>query len=247
MNNLDNIHIILVEPQTPQNIGSAARAMKNMGLKNLYLINPVFYKTTEAYQLGCGAQEIIDKAKCFDTLDEALKGIHFVVGTSQRKRKRRDKRLCPTPKELAQNILTFDAKNKVAILFGRESTGLTKDELALCNVVSTIPHESEYPSLNLSQAVLLYCYEIFDCFSNNDSKTKVNLATFEDMDHLYKKFDCLLKEINFKPRTTNDDFMYLVKRILGRTFLEKRDVQTVHLLLDLTLKALSKKTTCPNV
>ncbi len=204
-----------------------------MGFKNLYLINPAEYKIDKTYQLAWGAEEIINKAKCFNTLEDAIKGMHLVIGTTQRKRKRRENRPIYSPKGLTEEIAKLSNKQKIGILFGREATGLTKEELALCNLLSTIPHKTDYPSLNLSQAVMVYCYEIFKNLNNLDKSLNLDIAAPEELEHMYKHIQQALEKIDFDFRNSSEEFMLHFKRIFGRTFLEKRDVKIVHLLCSL--------------
>jgi TrmH family RNA methyltransferase len=230
MKNLPNISIILVNTETPENIGSVARCMKNMGLKELLLVNPVPYKRIETYSLGYRSREIIDKAKVYNDLQEALKPFNFIIGTTQRLRGRN----LPlyTPQEAITEISTIGPQKKVALVFGRESKGLTNQELRFCHIVSTIPTALRQPSLNLAQAVMLYCYEFFKVKLNKEKIDifKLDLAENNEISILYEHLRSCLQSVNFHPRGDMEDFIDCFRRILGRVKLEKRDVKLFHKL-----------------
>ena len=228
MKNLSNISIVLVNTETPGNIGSVARCMKNMGITELILVNPVPYKRIETYALAHRSKDLIDKAKVYDDLQEALSPFNFIVGTSQRIRGRN----LPlyTPQQVLEEIYTIGRKKKVALVFGRESKGLTNQELRLCHIVSTIPTALRQPSVNLAQAVMIYCYELFN-FKLDKEKLEIynwDLAEYEEISHMYNHLESCLKSVNFRPRGDIEDFIDCFRRILGRVKLEKRDVKLFH-------------------
>lgn len=150
---------VLVEPERPGNIGASARALHTMGFDTLRLVNPCPYQEGEAQWLAYGSRELLARAEVFQTLPEALADIDLVVGTSARTR--RYKFAFQTCRQLPDLL---DAKgasvNRAAIVFGRESSGLSNAALELCDFVSTIPVATTYPSLNLAQAVMTYAYEL---------------------------------------------------------------------------------------
>ncbi|MFH0925236.1 MAG: RNA methyltransferase [bacterium] len=232
----DNIYIILVEPRTPGNIGSVARAMKNMGLSNLILINPVDYHVDETYWLGWGADDVINGAVCKDSLDEVLGEMTFVIGTTQRKRY--FQRPISTPKEVVKQIFDLDIqKNKIAFLFGRENNGLSNQELSRCNILSTIPSRTQHPSLNLSQAVMIHCYEINQYhLEEKNPNYEWQLAEKQKVDKLYEHMTNTLVDLEFKPKTTMDNFVNLIRRVLDRALLEERDVRLLHKIFDVVDK-----------
>jgi len=232
--NLNNIYIIVVDPRTKGNIGSIARAMKNMGFRNLYLINPVKYKDPETYWMGWGAKDIIDKAKVFESFDKAVAKMKFLIATTQRPRKRRNPFY--SVKEIIPFINEAGKNNKIGIVFGREDNGLTNEEIEKCNIISTIPHNSDYPSLNLAQAVMVYCYEIFQSKKSKNNKYKWELASKESEEKLYGRIYELLKKKNFKFCNSNDHFIGSLRRIGGRISLEERDIKLLHKLLDVIFK-----------
>jgi len=160
---LDQVRIILVEPTHPGNIGSVARAMKTMGLHRLILVNPKKFPHYEATKLAAGAESVLDTAQLVSSLDEAIDDCDLVVGTSVRDREVK----WPTvnPRDLANKIKervtqAKPAQSNAAILFGRESSGLTNQELDRCDIQVRIDANPNYSSLNLASAVQILAYEL---------------------------------------------------------------------------------------
>ena len=155
--NLDNIRIVLVNTSHPGNIGGVARAMKNMGLSRLYLVQPRAFPHKEAEWRAASALDLLEQAVVTQTLDEAIGDCQFVVGTSARERRipwpLLDPRMC------AKRAAQISPREQVAVLFGREDRGLTNDELKVCNLHLNIPTSEDYSSLNLAMAVQIVCYE----------------------------------------------------------------------------------------
>ena len=158
---LDNIAVILVEPQGPRNVGSTARAIKNFGLHDLVVVGDlVDLEENECRQMAAGAHDLLEKARRFPDLAAALDDRSYVVGTTAR---RRHRQITQTARELAPDIVAMAGRERVALLFGREDSGLTADELSLCHHVISVPTSPQRTSINLSQAVLLVAYELFQC------------------------------------------------------------------------------------
>jgi TrmH family RNA methyltransferase len=155
---LEAIRVVLVEPKGPRNVGSTARALKNFGLSRLTLVNPPPVDDPECLEMGTNAHDVLRKARIVGSLDDALDGAGFVVGTTARPRHRSPTR---TPAEAAAAIVEAARSTEVAILFGTERTGLTRAELARCQLVLSIKTGDEHASLNVAQAVLLVVYELF--------------------------------------------------------------------------------------
>ena len=162
----DNIYVVLVEPANPGNIGSTVRAMKNMGIHHLRLINPVPYRDVpEQRKLGYRSQEIVQNSKEFPTLSAALADIPLVFLATTRSGKWKKDFLLPD--KAAEIITGRRGKEKIAIVFGREDSGVTIDESQLANYCITIPTAVSYPSINLAQAVLVVLYEIYKLEEGN--------------------------------------------------------------------------------
>lgn len=235
-----NISIVLVNPERPENIGSVARCMKNMGLNELILVNPVPYKRKETYALAHRSKDVVDKAKVFDDLQEALNPFNFIVGTTKRVRVRN----LPlyTPQEVITEINSLDTQNKVALVFGRESKGLTNQELRSCHIISSIPTALRQPAINLAQAVMIYCYELCNAYLDKEKVAifEWDLADNQKISQMYEHLESCLKSVNFQPRGDIKDFIDCFRRILGRVKLEKRDVKLFHKLFAQVEWALKK-------
>ncbi|TXR53086.1 RNA methyltransferase [Reinekea thalattae] len=166
-----NIRIVLVKTWHPGNIGAVARAMKNMGLYQLYLVDPVDFPSEEASNRSGKALDVLEQATVVTSLSEAIADCALVIGTSARDRSIKLPAL--SPEQCAQKSMTEQQQAPVAIVFGRERTGLLNDEIQQCHFQVNIDTSPEYPVLNLSQAVQIICYEIFKVFQAdkpNDSQ-----------------------------------------------------------------------------
>jgi len=166
------ITFVLVEPAREENIGAAARAMKTMGFANLRLVNPGNHLGERALATAHASHEILEQAQIFATLADAISDIDFVAGSAAKHRNVKDDYhwVGDLPKIVEGK---GESINSIAIVFGREDSGLTNDELAMCHLLTTIPMRSKYPSLNLGQAVMVYAYEL----------SKVNLAYARRKEH----------------------------------------------------------------
>lgn len=156
---LENIRIVLVETFHPGNIGAVARAMKNMGLSQLTLINPRVFPDAEATSRAAGAKGLLEQAVLVNTLEEAIADCQLVIGTSARERTF-DLPLMDL-ESAAEQMLTESPQGTIAILFGRETMGLTNQEMLSCHRHLFIEANPEYPVLNIAQAVQLVCYELW--------------------------------------------------------------------------------------
>ncbi len=152
-----DIYYVLVEPAVPENIGASARALKTMGFSELRLVNPTNHLSDKARWLAHGSIDILENAKIFNSLEAALIGIDFSIGTTAKDRSARQDYYTP---EQAREIVNTKGNliHNVAVVFGREESGLTNSELRLCDIASTITIKNPYPSLNLAQSVMLYAY-----------------------------------------------------------------------------------------
>jgi TrmH family RNA methyltransferase len=224
--NLENISIIVVEPQTPGNIGSIARACKNLGISSIILVNPCDYLVGETYRFGKNAKDLVHKMKVVNRLEDCLHDHHILISTTQR---RRDKQTpFYTPPELISFISADTIQNKVGIVFGRENNGLTNTELDLCNFQSSIPAHASNPVFNLSQAVLIYAYECFNASNEDKDVYTRELSTKTDEHILFKKMDEMLSLMPIDMNKGVDNFSLLLRRVLSRATLEKRDIRLFH-------------------
>jgi len=155
---LPRIRIVLVATSHAGNIGACARAMKAMGLSQLVLVNPVRFPDPEATARSVGAEDVLTRASVFDSLDAALADSQYVIGTSARNRRIPWPLLLP--EEAARRAVQAASVSEVSVLFGRERTGLTNDELDRCHALVNIPTDPGFSSLNLAAAVQVVAYEL---------------------------------------------------------------------------------------
>ena len=153
------LHIILVSPARPENVGAAARAMKTMGFASLRIVDSEAHLKPEAGWVAHGSQEILQNARHFATLADALVDIDFTVATTARSRARFHY-YCTPPQLLTQLEEKSHWVNHAALVFGREDSGLTNEELELADILTGVPMVADYPSLNLGQAVMVFCYQL---------------------------------------------------------------------------------------
>lgn len=231
MNLFKNIRIVLVEPSHSGNIGSTARAMLNMGLTNLCLVNPKKGIDDEAIALSCHATDVVKNATIVSSLEEALDGIDYVVGTSARVR-RVSLPIEPVAK-VATNILNKikNSNERVAILFGRERTGLLNEELLMSNVHAYIPSNEGYTSLNLAQAVQLVAYEIHKQaieLSNLKEVPEYNhshkKASVSEQQGLYQHIEEAMINSGFLDKDKPGHVMDKIRRLFQRSELESQEV-----------------------
>lgn len=175
------IRIVLVQTFHPGNIGSAARAMKTMGIERLYLVNPVSYPDDEAVRMAAGASDLLDKARVCTNLEEAVADCSLVIGASARLRNQLLTEL--TPRQTGTQAIAESQDSEVALVFGRERTGLHNEELAFCTHQVSIPGNPDYNILNLAQAVQLLCYEVFQAAQQPPTAT-AELRDYPDLEAL---------------------------------------------------------------
>ena len=223
---LDRIRIVLVEPAEPGNIGAVARAMKNMGLSRLYLVAPSDFRSGDARKMAHGSADILYGATVTKTLKDALSGAALAVGTTHRKRRQFD--LFYSPGHVARRLICLPEGAEGALVFGPEGRGLTNAELALCQMVGSIPTAHSYPSLNLAQAALVFAYELYQAALNPADVPPLIPAPFEEIEAMYCHISSALDKLGFVSRHRPETFMRSIRRLFGRIPLEHRDVATVH-------------------
>lgn len=198
MINLKNIKIILVETTHPGNIGAVARAMKNMSLENLALVNPQCKVGEVAFARSSGAHTVLDKAQRFDDLAQAVADCHVVFGTSARIRSMPMPFV--SPEQACDEISNKDKDIKVAIVFGREHSGLTNEEMDCCHYALTIPTNEAFSSLNLGAAVQVVSYELFKHSQDTATevvKDDVELASMSELQGFVEHLEKTLVDIDF--------------------------------------------------
>jgi len=223
--NLDSISIVLVRPKFHENIGAVARAMKNMGLGRLILVDGCSPLHMNAYKLASGAEDILERAEEFPTLREAISEMGCVVGMTSRVGKERNPLL--TPKALMKKLLPLSAKNSIGLVFGSEREGLTNGELSLCHLYVGIPSSPSFPSLNLAQAVMVICYELFQS-SITVSKHLLQLAEAEQLEKMFEHMEETLVKIGFLDPLHPQRVMRVLRRLFGRSQMDDREVRILH-------------------
>lgn len=219
---LDKMCIVLVEPQTPGNVGMVCRAMKNMGLRHLRLVKGCRTDHSEARKFAVSARDLLDGAVRFESLEEALADIEISVATTRRIGKYRQEVMVPA--ELVAKLREKTVSSRAALVFGREDNGLSTDELALCRWQATIPTSDEYGSLNLAQAVLIFCYEVSRGVVPGTVIPSREMATTGEMEELYGHMEKTLLEIGFLDPANPKHLMRTLRRILARAELDTREI-----------------------
>jgi len=231
---LDNIVIVLVETSHPGNIGAVARAMKNMCMKRLVLVSPKLFPCADATSRASGADDILASAVVCSTLQEAIADCQIVIGSSARCRTISWPEI--TPRECAEK-LSLDARdNKVAIVFGRESSGLKNEELDLCQYLLRIPCNPDYSSLNLAAAVQVICYELFVASGQRydvaiGDKGEIPLATADQMESYYEHLAQALSDIGFMHPDKSKTIMRRLRRVYNRIQLDTKELDILRGIL----------------
>ncbi len=227
-----SIRFILVAPKHPGNIGSAARAMKTMGLEELWLVNPVQFPHPEAQALASGADDVLLRATVVGSLAEAVAGCGWVLGTSARLR---GAFYWPvlTPREAAPRLLQAELDAPVAVVFGTERTGLTNEDFERCNALLHIPANPAYESLNLAQAVQILAYELRAARDPSAPPVRraVPLAQSGELERLNAHLAQVLDAVEFTDRSGIGHLERRFARIFGRAELDQHEVNMFRGLL----------------
>lgn len=227
---LNNIRVILVETSHAGNIGSAARAMKTMGLSNLCLVNPLAQLDAQAIALAAGADDVIEHATVVKTLDEALVGCRLVVGTSARSRTLPWPML--NPRECGHRMILESQLAPAALVFGRERVGLTNDELQKCHYHVAIPSNPDYSSLNLAMAVQILAYEIrIAGLAKPDDECPIDYPLTEDLEYFYQHLQQILLETGFIRSFRPGHVMSKLRRMFNRARLEEQELNMLRGIL----------------
>ncbi|GAB2495289.1 RNA methyltransferase [Arenimonas alkanexedens] len=240
IDSLPNLRIVLVGTQHPGNIGSAARAIKTMGLSALHLVAPERFPDPEANTLAAGADDILAAAPVHADLDAALAGCHFVIGTSARRRHVPLPEL--SPREAADQLLEAAGQGPVALLFGRERTGLENAELQRCHASVGIPTDPAFSSLNLAAAVQVLAYELRlavlsragGMLSSGRPMPPVDAeppATADELEGYFRHLDQALHDIDFHKGKPPEMVMSRLRRLYLRSGLDAREVKILRGIL----------------
>ena len=248
-----NIRIVLVNTTHPGNIGATARAMKNMGLGRLYLVAPRDYPSVVALARAASALDILDDAVVTETLAEAVADCGLVIGTSARQRGMPIPLV--DPKSSARMALQAQQKNQVALVFGREDSGLSNEELLMCHYHVQIPSNPEYSSLNVASAVMVLCYELRKQWQvalqaeTADSAEKgireagwdQELASSEETERFLAHLEKVLTELDFHKPEAPRQLMSRLRRLYNRVHLDRMEVNILRGILTATEQAMKPR------
>ena len=225
---LSHIKIVLVETSHPGNIGAVARAMKNMAMSNLRLVSPKIFPSADATSRASGANDILSGADVYDSLSEAIADCQIVLGASARDRTISWPEL--TARACAEKYVgSTNSKVNVAIVFGRENSGLKNHELDLCHYLLRIPCNSDYSSLNLAAAVQVVSYELFIAsgikeISTIGDKDADPLASMKQMELFYQHLQQTIADIGFLHVEKTQSVMRRLRRIFNRIELDTKEL-----------------------
>ncbi len=223
--NLDNIAIVLNEPHYPENIGAAVRAAKNMGISRFLVVNPADCDLRRILKMATHhAEDLVLGMEVHEQLEEALKPFQYVVGSTARTGSRRQS--VKNPRQLALELVNISRKNRVALLFGSEASGLANEHLRFCDALVTIP-TAGFSSINMAQAVMIMVYEIFTASSEKKEGFTPRLATHGELEAMYVHLKDTLTKINFINPENPDYWIASVRRFFSRMKLRGRDIHLI--------------------
>ena len=228
---LANIRIVLTRTSHPGNIGAAARAMKTMGLSQLVLVDPAVFPNSQADAMASGATDLLAQARVCASLAEALADTTLALGVSARRRDIVSEVL--TPPEASLRLLTEAQIGPVALVFGNETSGLSNEELSLCQGLVTIAANPEYSSLNLAAAVQVLSYEIRQAWLGHASwpQPEMDAASGDEVEKFYGHLETALAELEFLNPGSPGKLMLKLRRLFARTRLAKEEVNILRGIL----------------
>jgi tRNA (cytidine32/uridine32-2'-O)-methyltransferase len=238
---LSQIRIVLVNTTDPGNVGAAARAMKTMGLRELYLVEPKSFPHVNASVRASNAIDVLAEATIVDDLSSAVQDCHLVLGASTRVRELNWVSLTP---RIAAEKITIKTNQKVAIVFGRERCGLTNKELQRCHFQINIPANPDYSSLNLAAAVQIVCYELRLAFLKQKNKLEektILLADVKQQEHFYQHLQQVLNKIEFLKPLRSGQTMDKLRRLFSRSELAVSEVKILRGILSTIEKKLDSE------
>lgn len=219
---LNNIAIVLHRPRYSENIGAAARAMRNMGISKLVVVDPQNCDLARIRKMAThAAGDVVAQIEFFETLKEALSPFSFVVGTTARLGRQRQ--VFDSPARLADELIALSRNNRIALLFGPEDRGLTNEDLRCCHWLVNIP-TAEFSSLNLAQAVMILCYELFTAGREGRVTHAPRLASRHELDGMYAQVKDILVRINYINPENPDYWMNKIRHFFTRIQLRAKEV-----------------------
>ncbi|WP_086931145.1 tRNA (cytosine(32)/uridine(32)-2'-O)-methyltransferase TrmJ [Agarilytica rhodophyticola] len=233
---LKRIRMVMVNTTHPGNIGAAARAIKNMGLSSLVLVDPKEFPSPKAVWRAAGAVDVLENVKVVSTLDEAISGCGLVVGTSARERRIPWPLL--TPRECGDRVCVESQEHDIAILFGREDRGLTNEELQKCNYHVHIPANADYSSLNIAAAMQVIAYEIRMSFLNQEAGQAITFddwdmppAKQQDLEMYYTHLEETLAKLGFYDPKNPRQTMTRMRRLYSRVRMDEMELSIMRGML----------------
>jgi tRNA (cytidine32/uridine32-2'-O)-methyltransferase len=229
---LDNIRVVLIKTFHPGNIGSSARAMKTMGLKQLYLVNPLTYPDSEANKMAASAEDVLDSAVVVESLYDAVKDCSFVAACTGRVRGYDLPSL--SPEQCAKQLLSVADNGPVALVFGPERFGLSNDDLSLAQYRVTIAANPSYSSLNLAAAVQTLSYEIYKQYSDDvedPAEAFLPRPTTEELELFYSHLESTFSKTNFINKRHPGQVMQKLRGLFARTELDTTELNILRGLL----------------
>ncbi len=220
---LRNIRVILVRPRGSGNIGSVARAMKNVGAGELAIVGKARTRSFWARAMAVHARDLLAAAKCYESIREAIADCALVVGTTCRSGLYRSH--SQTPRELAPAVTAAARYGKIALLFGPEDHGLSNKDLEHCQLLLTIPTHPDYPSLNVAQAAVICLYELYLASLGRKENSPLRRAKAEQIERLFDIMRHSLLKIGFLDAENPEHMLLAFRRIFGRAGLEEKDVR----------------------
>ncbi|QYO71318.1 tRNA (cytosine(32)/uridine(32)-2'-O)-methyltransferase TrmJ [Vibrio cholerae] len=241
---LERVKVVLVGTTHSGNIGSAARAMKVMGLSQMLLVDPQCQVDAQAIALAAGASEIALNAQIYPTLEAAVADCGLVVGTSARSRTLEWPML--EPRECGEKLISEANQHSVAMVFGRERTGLTNDELQLCHYHVCVPANPEYSSLNLAMAVQLLSYEVRMAYlalqqSSQSSTLQEEYPRHQELERFYAHLEQVIMQTEFISAQQPGQVMNKLRRMFTRARPEAQEINILRGILTSVQKSISRK------
>ena len=229
---LDSIRIVLIATSHPGNIGATARAMKNMGLKHLYLVTPEHFPDPQATAMAAGADSLLENAHICNTFRDAINDCHIIYATSARPREISLPGLIPS--SCATQIAQQPDNTNIAIVFGREKSGLNNQELMQCNYHIHIPSNPEFSSLNLAQSVQIMCYELRMKLLSPSAEVitqQDRYATGHEIELFYEHLHNVLVDLDFINPAHPKKLMQRIRRMFNRIQLEAMEINLLRGIL----------------
>lgn len=237
---LKRCSIILVSPRVPENIGAAARAMKNFSLEDLRLVEPRDWDRERAYRMARDGRDVLDRAKVFSSLREAVSDLSFLAASTARKRRER-KELPLSPSEGAKRLLEASSDGRVGLVFGPEESGLSNRELDYSNFLMTIDANPEFSSLNLAQSLVIFCHSLFTErssvletkmeYSKNSATKMEEKASIGEIEGLFEHGREFLLKVGFLNPQNPDAVLLHFRKLLARAEAKSHEIKTLRGIL----------------